>query len=364
MTTDPQTFVPPTTGVAAGAPARLTLRELAACHGMDVLRVLLVNTLIALPLSLFRSNGFVDNLVYSQAIGFTIFFFAVSFSRLLGSTRPDARAMLLAVPLGAIGGLVIGSLVTGDGLLQAAPTHGSVLAAALALAMLLGSLASYVFYARSVISERTALLQQAELAGALDRQRLGEAQLQALQAQIEPHFLFNTLSAVVGLIDEQPATAKGMLVDLTRLLRRSLQRARQDSVPLGEELQDLRAYLDIQSRRMGARLAYAIESDPALATHPVLPYLIQPLVENAIRHGLEPQLGGGRIDVRVAATEGGLTIEVADTGRGLQVNQTPGLALANIRARLAGRHGGGATLSLHPNQPRGVIARLRLPPGP
>jgi LytS/YehU family sensor histidine kinase len=114
---------------------------------------------------------------------------------------------------------------------------------------------------------------------------------------------------------------------------------------------------------MGPRLRYALTIEPGLEPVSIPPYLLQPLVENAIRHGLEPQVEGGDIAVRAAREGDLLTIEVADSGRGLRADHPPGVALANIRDRLAAKYGSRAELSLHPNAPRGVIARLRLPLG-
>jgi LytS/YehU family sensor histidine kinase len=226
---------------------------------------------------------------------------------------------------------------------------------------MIGAGTAYYFYSRGLLAERDTQLKEAELTRAVERERASEAQLKLLQAQIEPHFLFNTLSNVISLIDERPQSAKDMLVDLTRLLRRSLLRARSETLPLAEEIADIRAYLEIQAQRLGPRLRYAIEVDPALSTLQIAPYLLQPLVENAIRHGLEPMIEGGELRIRVEQLDGQVRIEVADTGRGLRSDREPGVALANIRERLAARYGQGAQLSLHPNTPSGVVSRLTFP---
>jgi sensor histidine kinase YesM len=347
--------------VPGDAPDSERLRDKLLCHVPDAVRVLLLNTFIAGWLALIDPYSFLDNLIYSQTIGFSIFVIAVAVSELSRATRLTFRALLISVPLGSLLGIELACWLTGDRFFVASNLLNGKLFATLALPLVIGTVATHYFYTRSLMAEQRARLKQAELASALDQQRLSEARLKMLQAQIEPHFLFNTLSNILNLIDENPAIARSMLEDLTRLLRRSLQRGRMDSLSLAEEIADIRAYLDIQAHRMGPRLRCSFEVDPDLDSVRIAPYLVQPLVENAIRHGLEPQIGGG--ELRLGAKRQGetLTIEVADTGRGLRADHPPGVALANIRARLATLYGERAELSLHPNAPSGVIARLRLP---
>jgi two-component sensor histidine kinase len=345
----------------AAQPGR-RLREMLLGHVPDLVRVLALNTLIAAFLALVVNRfGFVNNLIFSHAIGLSIFILAVALSRLFGASRADAKALAIAVPLGCLAGIELACWITGDRLFAASQIPVGTLLATLALPLVIGTVATHYFYTRGLLAAQQAQLKQAELARALDQQRVIEARLKMLQAQIEPHFLFNTLSNILNLIEEDPATARTMLADLTRLLRRSLQRARLDSLPLAEELADIRAYVEIQVQRMGPRLRCSFQVDPGLESVQIAPYLVQPLVENAIRHGLEPQVGGG--ELRIGASRNGetLTIEVADTGCGLRADHPPGVALANIRARLAALYGERAALSLHPNAPSGVVARLRLP---
>ena len=344
----------------ASAPARPPLRETVLHHLPDLARVLVVNTLVAAFLLLLNHFGFVNNLIYSHAIGLSIYALALGLSRLVGADRADRKALVIAVPLGCLLGIELGCWITGDSLLGSELPLGTLLAT-LAVPLVIGTVATHYFYTRGQLAEQRAQLKQAELERALDQQRLSEARLKMLQAQIEPHFLFNTLSNILNLIEDDPAIARTMLADLTRLLRRSLQRGRLDSLALAEEMSDIRAYVEIQAQRMGPRLRCSIQVDPGLESVQIAPYLVQPLVENAIRHGLEPQVGGGELRIDARRTGETLTIEVADTGGGLRADHPPGLALANISARLAAIYGERAGLSLHPNAPSGVIARLRLP---
>jgi hypothetical protein len=199
--------------------------------------------------------------------------------------------------------------------------------------------------------------------------RATEAQLRLLQGQIEPHFLFNTLAGVISLIDPEPAKAKQMLQDFTEYLRSSLTVMRTGDGPLAQELDLAEHYLRLLGSRMEDRLRWHIDADEAARRVPVPPLLLQPLVENAIHHGLEPQLDGGTVTVsaRVAGRE--LVLQVQDDGRGLDapprpgVRQGPGVALANIRSRLQSRYGSLASLELLPAGP-GTRAVIRLPVDP
>jgi LytS/YehU family sensor histidine kinase len=204
-------------------------------------------------------------------------------------------------------------------------------------------------------------MREEALARASHERRLVEANLQLLQAQIEPHFLFNTLSNILSLIRDEPAKAERMLEDLTRYLRASLQRTRSREVTLDDELTLLRAYLGIQQVRMGARLRFSIDVGPDLGGLSVPPLVIQPLAENAIRHGLEPLVDGGELKVLVRRRDDQLEIEISDSGPGMMATAVPSVGLGNVRARLRALYQDSASLTLHPNQPRGLTAKVVIP---
>ena len=190
-----------------------------------------------------------------------------------------------------------------------------------------------------------------------------EAQLSALTAQIEPHFLFNTLANVKRLYETRPERGRDMLVALIAYLRAALPGMRRHESTLAEEVELVRHYLAILQMRMGERLSFAIAVPPELL-EARLPTLVLPtLVENAIKHGLSPLPQGGRIEIRAAhAAAGGLIVEVADNGQGFgTASGGAGVGLANTRARLAARFGDAAALELEALQPHGVVARVRLP---
>jgi hypothetical protein len=227
--------------------------------------------------------------------------------------------------------------------------------------LLLGALVTAVFvYFRSA-EESDAARQQAEV----DRERLNEqmdeARLQMLQAQIEPHFLFNTLANVRRLYQTDAQAAESMLDNLMRYLTVALPQMRATDSTLGREVALTEAYLGIQQIRMGARLAFAIEVPVDLREARLPPMMLVTLAENSIKHGLSPLPEGGYIRIRASVEGRELRLEVADSGQGFVKTAGGGTGLSNIRARLAGIYGPGAQLRLAMNEPRGVTATIALP---
>lgn len=213
--------------------------------------------------------------------------------------------------------------------------------------------------------ERNAQTRLAELARQHDRLQAQqiEAQFSALNAQIEPHFLFNTLANVKRLYETAPERGRDMMASLIAYLRAALPSMRQGMSTLGQELELARSYLTILQMRMGDRLRFDIEADAALFATPLPPMVLPTLVENAIKHGLSPLPEGGRIDItaRREPTGPGLLLEVRDTGQGFAASGGSGVGLANTRARLMAMFGRDAWLELEAAEPRGVVARVRVP---
>jgi LytS/YehU family sensor histidine kinase len=197
--------------------------------------------------------------------------------------------------------------------------------------------------------------------------RASEAQLRLLQAQMEPHFLFNTLANVHSLIDHEPATAKQMLGAFTDYLRASLTDLRRDAVPLQDELALAQAYLRVQQIRMQDRLSFTIDADAATQALRLPPLLLQPLVENAVLHGLEPKLEGGAVHISAQVQGQSLVITVQDNGLGLNPGHKPqrataGVALENLRSRLLARYADTGRLVLAAAADgAGTQATLKLP---
>ena len=188
-----------------------------------------------------------------------------------------------------------------------------------------------------------------------------ETELRLLQAQVEPHFLFNTLAILRGLIGRDPLAGKQLLDHLIDYLRASLSHSRCDQATLGEELALLDSYLTIMQFRMGERLTFSIKIADELRSQPLAPMLLQPLVENAIRHGLEPKTGPGRVWITVSSIGDAIQMQVGDDGMGFSNSGSAGTGLANIRARLATLYEGRAALTMEDNDHGGVTATLRVP---
>lgn len=194
----------------------------------------------------------------------------------------------------------------------------------------------------------------------LDRE-MAEARLQVMQAQIEPHFLFNTLANVRRLYQTDLATGRQMLDNLMRYLEVALPRMRQAHSTVDREIGLVEAYLGVQAVRMGRRLNFAIDVEAALRPLALPPMMLLTLVENAIKHGLNPLPEGGRIVISVRREGDRLKLAVFDDGRGFRDSSGAGTGLANIRARLALLHADAATFSLTENNERGVTSTLDLP---
>jgi len=195
------------------------------------------------------------------------------------------------------------------------------------------------------------------------KRQLAEAQLKMMQAQVEPHFLFNTLASVDYLIETDPARASTMQKNLIQYLRAALPQMREGSTTLGKELALVRSYLEILKVRMDDRLQFAITVPQGLMSAQFPPMVLQSLVENAIKHGLEPKPEGGSITVTADVANGNLRVTVADTGLGFGAAGKPGtgVGLANVRERLAALYSGRAKFTIEANSPSGTITTVEVP---
>ena len=199
--------------------------------------------------------------------------------------------------------------------------------------------------------------------------RVHEADLRlgVLQAQVEPHFLFNTLASVRALVRQDPAQAEATLDALVDFLRATIPKLREDRglhATLGQQLDLCSSYLALMQVRMGGRLTYDVRADEALRAAPFPPSLLITLVENAIKHGIEPRPGPGRIEIDAVRDGDALRVQVRDDGAGLQPGLSTGVGLANVREQLAARYGARAAFVLSPAaEGRGVCAEIRVPLG-
>ena len=195
------------------------------------------------------------------------------------------------------------------------------------------------------------------------KRQLVEAQLKTMQAQVEPHFLFNTLASVDYLIETEPSTASKMQKSLIQYLRAALPQMREGSTTLGKEIQLCRAYLEILKFRMEDRLQYSVIVPQGLSSAQFPPMMLQSLVENSIKHGLEPKPEGGSLTISADISNGRLRVTVADSGLGFAAAGVAGsgVGLANVRERLAALYGGAAKLSIEANSPSGTIVTIEVP---
>ena len=214
-------------------------------------------------------------------------------------------------------------------------------------------------YRRQVAS--IAALQRAEIDRAAFEGEMAEARMEALQAQIEPHFLFNALANVRRLYQKDRAAGGSMLGNLMRYLEVALPRMRDSGSTLGRDAELVEAFLRVHQIRMGQRMAFSIDIPAQLLAHAVPPMMLLTLTENAIKHGLNPSPDGGLIRIVARSNDHRLTITVADTGVGFAPGSGAGTGLANIRARLAAQFGNTASLALENNDLGGVTATIALP---
>jgi len=266
--------------------------------------------------------------------------------------------------LGALLGVGISVLVSDHGLeaeLQKIPRTIAI-AGLGAITLLAAPMMLITAFRNRQFASLTATLQRDAEQDRLAR-ALSETQLRLLRAQIEPHFLFNTLGAVQQLAEDGAPRAAGLTANLIAFLRASLDEMRSETVALADEFGLIDAYLRVMQVRLGARLRFTLVLPLALE-HVRLPsMLLLTLVENAIKHGIEPALRGG--EVTVCATQNGamLSLQVVDTGIGLVDEVVEGTGLANARQRLALAHHGAARLVLAPREDGGTVAEITLPVG-
>ena len=223
------------------------------------------------------------------------------------------------------------------------------------------AIVSKFFIDRSRAAQRFAELKRKEAEYSRMSQQVTEAKLSALQAQVEPHFLYNTLASVQALTEVDPQQANLMTGHLIQYLRNALPKMRESVSTVGQEIELVRAYLNILQMRMGKRLAFEIDVPAELMDAPFPPLMLPSLVENAIKHGLEPLREGGVVTIRASAADGKLRVQVADTGRGFAETLGTGVGLTNVRERLAALYGNAGKLLLEAREPNGVTATIEVP---
>jgi len=219
----------------------------------------------------------------------------------------------------------------------------------------------FVMY-RRVLSDRVNAHNVAMRATQSERQVV-EARLQLLRAQIEPHFLFNTLATIRRLQQSEPGQGDLMLANFIDYLRAAMPDLQSPQATLGQELDLVRAYLGLVAVRLSGRMTWSVTIDAGLEAQPFPALTLATLIENAIKHGIEPSPEGGHIDVAVREVDGMVEASVTDSGVGLSstVGGGSGIGLSNTKARLASLYGEQASLHLEAHAPRGVRATIRVP---
>jgi sensor histidine kinase YesM len=326
----------------------------------SILLIAAVNSGIAGITSIDDPRPFWHPFVSTQCLGFSVAYFVNLFSP--WTKRRAILNLLVAVCLGAATGTLLIILVKQYPLSHVMSNPGRFLSTALS-GFFLGLFVSLFYFNQWREAMNQAALHKAEADRNLLRQQATEAQLKLMQAQVEPHFLFNTLSGVQFLIESDPKAASKMMDHLIQYLRAAIPQLRQGSTTLGQEMKLAQAYLSILQMRMGRRLTFDIERDQALDSHPFPPMMLLSLVENAIKHGLEPEADGGHVAIRAGVQDGRLVVGVVDNGRGLGEDVGDGVGLSNIRDRLRALFGDAARIDLQEVLPRGVEARITLPYG-
>ncbi|QNM96115.1 sensor histidine kinase [Chitinimonas koreensis] len=329
----------------------------------NLLVTLVVNTLAGVFFSLTSDSPAWRVMLTIHVVGLSVFaVVTVTFTVIKPPPRREPFYFVGAIVVGALLGLVFNWLMRWDELSDVVRQYPAYLLASLMVFMLAAAVIASILWGREK-SGRLEAAYHAEQARRGDQEKqLMAAQMRMLQAQIEPHFLFNTLANVQSLIDVSPVTAKKMLGLFNDYLRASLARTRDAQGTVRQELDLLRAYLGILQIRMAERLEFELDCPPGLLDAPLPPMLLQPLVENAVRHGLEPKVEGGTVRITISVRGDTLLAEVSDDGLGLQEGLGSfGMGLANVRARLSTLYDGQARLELAANAAGGVSARIELP---
>jgi len=309
----------------------------------------------------FFLNTYLDLLVSALCVGYTsmVLFTVAGNIRQSGVKREHMQ--VLAIIAGSFLGTIIAGVVKGRDLTHMFTERLSGVSITMGLGVGFGCVVVAGLLLREKHARDQARLLQAEAERHQLEKNFLEARLQVMQAQVEPHFLFNTLANVQHLVETDPGAAARMLQSLIDYLRAALPQMRESTTNLGRELDMARAFLEINRVRMGARLDFSIDVPEPLKCKPFPPMMLISLVENAVKHGVDPCCDCGSITIRASEAEGRLKVSVTDTGEGIRPKKGGGVGLANIRERLKALYGSAAKLVLEENAPRGVVASIEVP---
>ena len=308
-------------------------------------------------------TAFLTNLVISLSVGFSIQILVSFVANALSHKNQTVQwtAVGITLIIAVFIGLSLGFWLTGVSSEIPEEIEHTAFVASVTLGLFFGGLALWFHYTRAQLHEAEALALQLKLKTTSNEKLLTEAKLSLLQAQIEPHFLFNTLATVHSLIEKSPKQASTMLEKVNDYLRSALDHSRSKGCLLEHEVGLLHTYLDIMQMRMDERLHFDIMIDNSAAKLPFPPMLLQPLVENAIKHGLEPKVEGGTLQISGMIKDKKLCLDVIDSGIGFENFESEGVGLPNVRERLQKLYGNKAQFHISALGNRGVISSIQIP---
>lgn len=322
--------------------------------------------------SIFMANiepfnmGFLTTFIFVQCIGISA---TVSFLTTFYYFNPTNKILqiimiIIAMIVGVTAGSVLASVIVQDkSPLTYFIVHKDIFLWHLFYAITAGTSAIYLYIFREKISAHEALIQEERFKRLSIEKKIVETKLKLLEAQIEPHFLFNTLANILSLLDTDLEKGKQMMMDFINYLRTSLSKPKDDPVTLKQSMNTIQAYLNIFKIRMGRRLNYTFHIPDALMDIPFPSMLIQPLVENSIKHGLEPKIDGGEIQIKAEKINDTLKVEVIDDGLGFQKLGGWGIGLSNVKERIESLYGNEGHFLLEENSPSGMKAIIEVPCG-
>ena len=336
-------------------------------EGLTTRRVLVVTAICAIAAAMVvRSflNTYPDLLVSALCVGYTSMLLFTMAGNMRQSRLPREVVQVGAIVVGSFVGTVLAGIVKGRDIRH----MFSERLEGVSITMGLGIGFGCVVVAWYILREKHARERERMMRAEAERHQLEknvlEARLALMQAQVEPHFLFNTLANVQHLVETDPANASRMLDSLIKYLRAAMPQMRESATNLGREVEMSRAFLEITRMRMGSRLTYDVDVPETLRSRQFPPMMLISLVENAVKHGIDPCCDAGTITIRAREDDGHLTVSVADTGEGILPKKGTGVGLSNIRERLKTLHGTSARLILQENEPHGVVAAIEIDDNP
>ena len=334
-------------------------------EGLTVQRVLWVTVICMVATAItvgFFINTYLDLLLSALCVGYTSMVLFTVAGNVRQGRLPREAMQIMAVVAGSVLGVIVSGLIKGRDISSMFNERLVGVAISMGLGIGFGCVVVAGAILRAKHARDQARIAKAEAERNQLEKNILEARLQIMQAQVEPHFLFNTLANVQHLVETDAASASRMLDSLIQYLRAALPQMREGATNLGREIDMARAFLEIHRVRMGSRLDYVIDVPAPLKARAFPPMMLISLVENAIKHGVDPCCDCGTITIRAADSEGRLKVSVADTGEGVKpTSGGGGLGLTNIRERLKALYGTRGSLVLEENTPHGVVASIEVP---